>query len=84
MMMMTITFLISCGAPAKIKIYISMCILHSRQCNVIIRSFWLFHSVRLTVPVSPFLFSSYVISRGALGDAHRSTMVPSPGWETLL
>ena len=63
-----------------------MCIVHSNHCNVIVGVFncsSLFHFIRLTA-VSPFLFISYDISRGALDDAPRSTRVPrSPGWETL-
>ena len=65
-----------------------MCILHINHCNVIVPgvfvcSAYLIMSVSRP-PVSPFLFISYVISRGALNDAPRSTRAPrSPGWETL-
>ena len=53
-----------------------MCIVPSNHCNVIVGVFiCLFNSVERP-PVFLFLFISYVISRGALGDAPRSTRAP--------
>ena len=65
-----------------------MCIVHSNRCNVIagvfVCSVYFIMSV-YRAPGSPFLFISYVISRGALGDAPSSTRAPrSTGWETLV
>ena len=65
---------------------VSMCIVHSNHYNVIVGVFVCL-SISLgpsNCPSFPFLIISYVISRGALDDALRSTRTPrSPGWETL-
>ena len=65
-----------------------MYIVHSNHCNVIVDVFVCSVYFILSVEwflVSSFLFISYVMSRGDLGDALWSTRVPrSTGWETLL